>query len=117
MRCGTIAPGPLLYTDIASLFKGNVANEVETEQIVSETLTTPFYYPATKDNDDGKQGRRPSPNFTSYVQVRCGSSVSDWRSWCLTVPSSTAGVFLSSGHRKSQVSQRSLRLRVSSCCE
>ena len=50
--------------------KGNVANEVETEQIVSETLTTPFYYPAPKDEPDGKPGRRPSPNFTSYVQYR-----------------------------------------------
>ncbi|KAI0759129.1 SacI homology domain-containing protein [Fomes fomentarius] len=50
--------------------EGNVANEVETEQIVSETLTTPFYYTAAKDTPDGKQGRRPSPNFTSYVQYR-----------------------------------------------
>ncbi|KAI0326799.1 hypothetical protein GY45DRAFT_1328461 [Cubamyces sp. BRFM 1775] len=50
--------------------EGNVANEVETEQIVSETLTTPFYYPASKDTPDGKQGRRPSPNYTSYVQYR-----------------------------------------------
>nr|VWO97167.1 Serine/threonine-protein kinase PknH (EC [Ganoderma boninense] len=52
------------------LFQGNVANEVETEQIVSETLTTPFYAPAPKDTPDGRQGRRPSPNFTSYVQYR-----------------------------------------------
>ncbi|TBU59894.1 SacI homology domain-containing protein [Dichomitus squalens] len=50
--------------------EGNVANEVETEQIVSETLTTPFYYPAPKASPDGRQGRRPSPNFTSYVQFR-----------------------------------------------
>lgn len=51
--------------------QGNVANEVETEQIVSETLTTPFYYPASKEDDsDVRPGRRPSPNFTSYVQVR-----------------------------------------------
>ncbi|KAM5532686.1 hypothetical protein V8D89_013655 [Ganoderma adspersum] len=50
--------------------EGNVANEVETEQIVSETLTTPFYAPAPKDSPDGRQGRRPSPNFTSYVQYR-----------------------------------------------
>ncbi|KAF9030830.1 hypothetical protein BDZ89DRAFT_1064393 [Hymenopellis radicata] len=41
--------------------EGNVANEVETEQIVSEALTTPFYYPSR---------RRPSPNYTSYVQYR-----------------------------------------------
>ncbi|KAG6916548.1 hypothetical protein DXG01_006431 [Tephrocybe rancida] len=43
--------------------EGNVANEVETEQIVAEALTTPFYYPA-------QAGRRPSPNYTSYVQYR-----------------------------------------------
>ncbi len=55
--------------------QGNVANEVETEQIISETLTTPFYYPAPKDGPDGKQGRRPSPNYTSYVQVSITSSV------------------------------------------
>lgn len=41
--------------------EGNVANEVETEQIVSEALTTPFYFPSP---------RRPSPNYTSYVQYR-----------------------------------------------
>ncbi|KAH9834386.1 SacI homology domain-containing protein [Rhodofomes roseus] len=50
--------------------EGNVANEVETEQIVSETLTTPFYYPAQRTPDGEHQGRRPSPNFTSYVQYR-----------------------------------------------
>ncbi|KIP11132.1 hypothetical protein PHLGIDRAFT_64286 [Phlebiopsis gigantea 11061_1 CR5-6] len=47
--------------------EGNVANEVETEQIVSETLTTPFYYPAARSE---QQPRRPSPNFTGYVQYR-----------------------------------------------
>ena len=46
--------------------QGNVANEVETEQIVSEALTTPFYYPASRESGDQ---RRPSPNYTSYVQV------------------------------------------------
>ncbi|CAL1708203.1 unnamed protein product [Somion occarium] len=50
--------------------EGNVANEVETEQIVSETVTTPFYYPATRDTPTGSKKRRPSPNFTSYVQYR-----------------------------------------------
>lgn len=50
--------------------EGNVANEVETEQIVSETLTTPFYYPAPRTSEHDPQGRRPSPNFTSYVQYR-----------------------------------------------
>ncbi|KIK09521.1 hypothetical protein K443DRAFT_82832 [Laccaria amethystina LaAM-08-1] len=47
--------------------EGNVANEVETEQIVSEALTTPFYYPASRESGDQ---RRPSPNYTSYVQYR-----------------------------------------------
>ncbi|KAH0834053.1 putative polyphosphoinositide phosphatase [Lanmaoa asiatica] len=44
--------------------EGNVANEVETEQIVSEALTTPFYFPSEQGHS-----RRPSPRFTSYVQV------------------------------------------------
>ncbi|KAF9526072.1 polyphosphoinositide phosphatase [Crepidotus variabilis] len=47
--------------------EGNVANEVETEQIVCEALTTPFYFPA---RGEGPAKRRPSPNFTSYVQYR-----------------------------------------------
>ncbi|KAF7323248.1 Polyphosphoinositide phosphatase [Mycena chlorophos] len=47
--------------------EGNVANEVETEQIVSEALTTPFYYPYRR---DGVEDRRPSPNYTSYVHYR-----------------------------------------------
>lgn len=46
--------------------QGNVANEVETEQIVSEALTTPFHFPA-KYGIGG--GRRPNPKYTSYVQV------------------------------------------------
>ncbi|KAJ7595479.1 polyphosphoinositide phosphatase [Mycena floridula] len=46
--------------------EGNVANEVETEQIVSEALTTAFYYPATR--DAAARSRRPSPNFTSYYR-------------------------------------------------
>ncbi|KII90287.1 hypothetical protein PLICRDRAFT_91346 [Plicaturopsis crispa FD-325 SS-3] len=50
--------------------EGNVANEVETEQIVSEALTTPFYYPARRDSLYERQNRRPSPNYTSYVQYR-----------------------------------------------
>jgi phosphatidylinositol 3,5-bisphosphate 5-phosphatase len=52
----------------SSSFKGNVANEVETEQIVSEALTTPFYYP-TRGEVEEHRNRRPSPNYTSYVQV------------------------------------------------
>lgn len=58
--------GPLVY-DISS--KGNVANEVETEQIVSEALTTPFHFPAKHRSGNG---RRPSPKYTSYVQVGLG---------------------------------------------
>ncbi|KAL5533429.1 FIG4 [Sanghuangporus sanghuang] len=53
--------------------EGNVANEVETEQIVSEALTTPFYYPAPRDfsSDPSERPRRaPSPHYTSYVQYR-----------------------------------------------
>ncbi|KAH0579741.1 hypothetical protein H2248_002578 [Termitomyces sp. 'cryptogamus'] len=50
--------------------EGNVANEVETEQIVAEALTTPFYYPATRDQSGKHIYRRPSPNYTSYVQYR-----------------------------------------------
>ncbi|KAJ2913114.1 hypothetical protein MD484_g7305, partial [Candolleomyces efflorescens] len=49
--------------------EGNVANEVETEQIVSEALTTPFYYPC-RGTAGNRQERRPSPNYTSYVQYR-----------------------------------------------
>ena len=52
------------FDDIGS--QGNVANEVETEQIVSEALTTPFHFPAKHRVD---RGRRPSPKYTSYVQV------------------------------------------------
>ena len=48
--------------------QGNVANEVETEQIVAEALTTPFYYPSYRHADE-QPTRRPSPNYTSYVQV------------------------------------------------
>lgn len=51
-----------------------MANEVETEQIVSEALTTPFYYPspgACGSSESKQQNRRrPSPNYTSYVQYR-----------------------------------------------
>lgn len=50
--------------------EGNVANEVETEQIVSETLTTPFYYPAARGAPPGAKNRRPSPCYTSYVHYR-----------------------------------------------
>ncbi|GAA5887685.1 hypothetical protein JCM5296_004458 [Sporobolomyces johnsonii] len=69
--------------------EGFVANEVETEQIVSEALTTPFYAPApsshthippTHARSSSYQGatphpvqhqnRRPNPRYTSHVQVR-----------------------------------------------
>lgn len=56
------------YVASSSSFKGNVANEVETEQIVSEALTTPFYYP-TRGEVEEHRNRRPSPDYTSYVQV------------------------------------------------
>ncbi|KZV63559.1 hypothetical protein PENSPDRAFT_589722 [Peniophora sp. CONT] len=46
--------------------EGNVANEVETEQIVSEALTTPFSYPGQHVSSE----RRPNPRYTSYVQYR-----------------------------------------------
>ncbi|KAF7974204.1 hypothetical protein HWV62_13169 [Athelia sp. TMB] len=47
-----------------AILQGNVANEVETEQIVTEALTTPFYYPARRATASGYQSRRPSPNYT-----------------------------------------------------
>lgn len=49
-----------------------MANEVETEQIVSEALTTPFYYPAPRgidENEEEERTRHPSPHYTSFVQV------------------------------------------------
>jgi hypothetical protein len=42
--------------------KGYVANEVETEQIVSELLTTSFHAPGG--------GAYENPHWTSYVQHR-----------------------------------------------
>lgn len=52
-----------------SFNQGNVANEVETEQIVSEALTTPFYYPAQRGSSQDQAQRRLNPHYTSYVQV------------------------------------------------
>ena len=68
--------------------EGNVANEVETEQIVFEATTTGFYSPAPRfadgmdeAQDDAKyeseanhqkkkrQNRTINPRYTSYVQV------------------------------------------------
>ncbi|KXN84893.1 Polyphosphoinositide phosphatase [Leucoagaricus sp. SymC.cos] len=58
--------------------EGNVANEVETEQIVCEALTTPFYYPPNGPCEDRQPDRRrPNPNYTSYVQYR-GSVPVTW---------------------------------------
>ncbi|KAI5832780.1 hypothetical protein K523DRAFT_297593, partial [Schizophyllum commune Tattone D] len=51
--------------------EGNVANEVETEQIVSEALTTAFYYPPPKHSAcEHQRCRQPNPHYTSYVQYR-----------------------------------------------
>lgn len=41
-----------------------MANDVESEQIVSEALTTPFYTISTSGH------RQPNPRYTSFVQVR-----------------------------------------------
>ncbi|CAE6359255.1 unnamed protein product [Rhizoctonia solani] len=53
--------------------EGNVANEVETEQIVSEASTTGFYAPPERFREGiNKTGwvRVPNPKYTSYVQHR-----------------------------------------------
>jgi hypothetical protein len=48
-----------------------VANEVETEQIVSEASTTAFYAPASRvEREIEHVPRVPSSRYTSYVQVR-----------------------------------------------
>ncbi|EJD51558.1 hypothetical protein AURDEDRAFT_181831 [Auricularia subglabra TFB-10046 SS5] len=47
--------------------EGNVANEVETEQIVCETCTTPFYVPTFSESGSGWS---PNPRYTSYIQYR-----------------------------------------------
>lgn len=57
----------------SNVYQGNVANEVETEQIVSEALTTPFYFPPAGPST-GEYQRRPSPQYTSYVQVGANAS-------------------------------------------
>lgn len=49
--------------------QGSVANEVETEQIVSEALTTALYYPSPRSTFSGQLRARPNPNYTSFVQV------------------------------------------------
>jgi hypothetical protein len=75
-----------------SIHKGNVANEVETEQIVSEALTTPFYSPSSKE----RHSRRPSPHYTSYVQVRYDHAPF---LALLIVLCSTGGASLFTGHK------------------
>ncbi|KIO33239.1 hypothetical protein M407DRAFT_65651 [Tulasnella calospora MUT 4182] len=49
--------------------EGNVANEVETEQIVYDANTTAFYKPAPRHSGLTAQ-RIPSSGYTSYVQYR-----------------------------------------------
>ena len=52
--------------------QGNVANEVETEQIVSEASTTGFYGPpgrSSRETSESGWYRVPNPRYTSYVQV------------------------------------------------
>lgn len=55
---------------------GQVANDVETEQIVSEALTTPFYAPLWPDAtepssaDSIRRNLAQNPRFTSYVMHR-----------------------------------------------
>ncbi|KZS95396.1 hypothetical protein SISNIDRAFT_408696 [Sistotremastrum niveocremeum HHB9708] len=50
--------------------EGNVANEVETEQIVSEALTTSFYSPSPREKSGQPGDRCANPHYTSYVQYR-----------------------------------------------
>lgn len=49
---------------------GHVANDVETEQIVSEALTTPFYAPNTRKRGESETSLGPNPRYTSYVMHR-----------------------------------------------
>ncbi len=55
--------------------EGNVANEVETEQIVYEASTRGFYGPLPRFArgegvvGEGERRRYPSPKYTSYMQV------------------------------------------------
>ena len=49
---------------------GFVANDVETEQIVSTKLTTSFHAPPSRSERGSGSGLYTSPNYTSYVQHR-----------------------------------------------
>ena len=62
--------------------QGNVANEVETEQIVSEALTTPFYSPNRACTSQEVPVRQINPHYTSYVQVRVLCYTSILKQWC-----------------------------------
>ena len=64
----------LLPQSAHTVNQGNVANDVETEQIVSDGLTTSFY------RSDGKPSanRKPIAQYTSYVQHR-GSIPLSWQ--------------------------------------
>ena len=85
---------------LLSICQGNVANEVETEQIVSEALTTPFYFPpARPSTGEGQRQRRPSPHYTSYVQVRDYSDFTKYRNVTL-IYLSIGAAFQYIGHRK-----------------
>lgn len=88
--------------------KGNVANEVETEQIVSEALTTPFYYPGHI-NAQGQQERRPSPNYTSYVQV----GLYFYSAHSVAESPSIVGAYQSIGRKKRQAWSPDPRSKVS----
>lgn len=54
--------------------EGHVANEVETEQIVNEPITSPFYQPQPRSWSSGELHDEaplaPSSRFTSYVMYR-----------------------------------------------
>jgi hypothetical protein len=55
--------------------QGFVANDVESEQIVADALTTPFFVPNSHSTTDPSkpppaENRSPSPRYTSYVQIR-----------------------------------------------
>ncbi|GAA5923006.1 SAC family polyphosphoinositide phosphatase [Sporobolomyces koalae] len=56
-------------------YDGFVANDVESEQIVADALTTPFFVPNARSTGNPaksppQENRSPCPRYTSYVQVR-----------------------------------------------
>ena len=70
------------YIILVCGLQGNVANDVETEQIVSEALTTSFYTTLVASAGPGKrksqhQTKQLNPRYTSYVQNR-GSIPLSW---------------------------------------